>query len=306
MRGHNICFCLEIRKIIFELSSIPPLIWSSDLHFSEAVSREYKASPVPFFEESSAEQEFQSKSTPESLVTQPIRTVRDQDLGPAAISLKERSVVNLAVRSGEANVTAVSELGETTVASTIDTSLLSSVTATETTHVGQNVYIPLQQADYRSRESGTLYKQMNIQQSQDDIIRREHDDVYKSANSNELMHERASQMPYALSGAVALESMGIFPKTTASTTESSSPFNTTHLDYDHHRRKIDDTDSSLADQKYKKIRLTEPSRSVPFPAGAVSFPTGGGQEAAEEQYSQIQNGANVGYSYIQTGYPQGQ
>ena len=29
MRGHNICFPLEIRKIIFELSSIPPLIWSS-------------------------------------------------------------------------------------------------------------------------------------------------------------------------------------------------------------------------------------------------------------------------------------
>ena len=31
MRGHNICFCLEIRKIIFELSSLPPLIWSSAL-----------------------------------------------------------------------------------------------------------------------------------------------------------------------------------------------------------------------------------------------------------------------------------
>ena len=214
-------------------------------------------------------------------------------------------MVDLAVRSGEANVTAVSVLGETTVASTIDTSLLSSVTVTETTHVGQNVYIPLQQADFRGRESGTIYKQMDIQRSEDDIIRREHDDVYKSANS-ELMHERASQMPYALPGAVALESMGIFPKTTASLTASSSPFNTTHLDYDQHRRKIDDTDSSVADQKYKKIRLTEPSRSVSFPAGAVSFPTGGGQEAAEEQYSQIHNGANVGYSYIQTGYPQGQ
>ena len=29
MRGHNICFHPEIRKIIFELSSISPLIWSS-------------------------------------------------------------------------------------------------------------------------------------------------------------------------------------------------------------------------------------------------------------------------------------
>ena len=29
MRGHNICFCGEIRKIIFQLSSILPLIWSS-------------------------------------------------------------------------------------------------------------------------------------------------------------------------------------------------------------------------------------------------------------------------------------
>ena len=29
MRGHNICFCREIRKIIFELSLIPTLIWSS-------------------------------------------------------------------------------------------------------------------------------------------------------------------------------------------------------------------------------------------------------------------------------------
>ena len=29
MRGHNICFRLEIRKIVFKLSSIPSLIWSS-------------------------------------------------------------------------------------------------------------------------------------------------------------------------------------------------------------------------------------------------------------------------------------
>ena len=29
MRGHNICFHSEIRKIIFELSLIPLLIWSS-------------------------------------------------------------------------------------------------------------------------------------------------------------------------------------------------------------------------------------------------------------------------------------
>ena len=29
MRGHNICFHLEMREIIFELSSIPPLIWNS-------------------------------------------------------------------------------------------------------------------------------------------------------------------------------------------------------------------------------------------------------------------------------------
>ena len=29
MRCHKICFHCDIRKIIFELSSIPPLIWSS-------------------------------------------------------------------------------------------------------------------------------------------------------------------------------------------------------------------------------------------------------------------------------------
>ena len=29
MRGHNICFYSEIRKIIFELSSVPHLIWTS-------------------------------------------------------------------------------------------------------------------------------------------------------------------------------------------------------------------------------------------------------------------------------------
>ena len=28
MRGHNVCFCREIRKIIFELSAIAPLIRS--------------------------------------------------------------------------------------------------------------------------------------------------------------------------------------------------------------------------------------------------------------------------------------
>ena len=31
MSGHNIHFQSEIRKIIFELSSIPPLIWSFDI-----------------------------------------------------------------------------------------------------------------------------------------------------------------------------------------------------------------------------------------------------------------------------------
>ena len=35
MRGHNICFHQEIRKIIFDLFSIPCLIWSSDQHCSE-------------------------------------------------------------------------------------------------------------------------------------------------------------------------------------------------------------------------------------------------------------------------------
>ena len=29
MRGQNICFCGDIRKIIFELSSLRPLIWGS-------------------------------------------------------------------------------------------------------------------------------------------------------------------------------------------------------------------------------------------------------------------------------------
>ena len=29
MRGHNVCFYCVIRKIIFQLSSILPLIWSS-------------------------------------------------------------------------------------------------------------------------------------------------------------------------------------------------------------------------------------------------------------------------------------
>ena len=29
MRGHNICFPWEIRKMIYELYSIPPFIWSS-------------------------------------------------------------------------------------------------------------------------------------------------------------------------------------------------------------------------------------------------------------------------------------
>ena len=32
MRGYNICFHREIRKIIFELSSIPFLIWMSAIH----------------------------------------------------------------------------------------------------------------------------------------------------------------------------------------------------------------------------------------------------------------------------------
>ena len=30
MRGQNICFHGEIRKIIFEFPSIPPIIWSPD------------------------------------------------------------------------------------------------------------------------------------------------------------------------------------------------------------------------------------------------------------------------------------
>ena len=33
MRGHNVCFCQEIRKIFFELSSIPPFIWNSGIQY---------------------------------------------------------------------------------------------------------------------------------------------------------------------------------------------------------------------------------------------------------------------------------
>ena len=35
MKGRNICFRCEIRKNIFELSSIPPIIWSSAGHQNE-------------------------------------------------------------------------------------------------------------------------------------------------------------------------------------------------------------------------------------------------------------------------------
>ena len=34
MRGHNICFHSEIRKIISELSLFLLLIWSSELHYT--------------------------------------------------------------------------------------------------------------------------------------------------------------------------------------------------------------------------------------------------------------------------------
>ena len=40
MRGHNICFYWEIRKIIFELSLIPSLIWSFVLVQSNIVNVE--------------------------------------------------------------------------------------------------------------------------------------------------------------------------------------------------------------------------------------------------------------------------
>ena len=40
MRGHNICFLRDIRKIIFELSSIPPLIWSSELCYKDKLLKE--------------------------------------------------------------------------------------------------------------------------------------------------------------------------------------------------------------------------------------------------------------------------
>ena len=38
MRGHNICFHLEIRKINFELSCVPLLIWSSEYGFLMTIS----------------------------------------------------------------------------------------------------------------------------------------------------------------------------------------------------------------------------------------------------------------------------
>ena len=37
MRDHNICFHSEIGKIIFELSSVLPLIWSSFLVYQKSL-----------------------------------------------------------------------------------------------------------------------------------------------------------------------------------------------------------------------------------------------------------------------------
>ena len=37
MRSYNICFHGEIRKIIFELSSISALIWSSDRYYKKMI-----------------------------------------------------------------------------------------------------------------------------------------------------------------------------------------------------------------------------------------------------------------------------
>ena len=46
MRGHNICFHRETIKIISELFSIPPLIWSSDLSCTAVLARSRRLQSV--------------------------------------------------------------------------------------------------------------------------------------------------------------------------------------------------------------------------------------------------------------------
>ena len=63
MSGHNICFCSGIRKIIFELSSILLLIWSSvygykTVLYPSKITTNIKISPVKF----SFELDFPSKT----------------------------------------------------------------------------------------------------------------------------------------------------------------------------------------------------------------------------------------------------
>lgn len=233
----------------------------------------------------------------------PIKTTEELVSESGNIALRGESVVELVSRSGEAAVGAVNVLEAATtgslVASCVDSAVINTATsASADLQTGQNVYIPVLQEDYRTRESGGVYKQMNIHQSHEELQRRENDDIYKTLNT-QLLQQR-TQTPYVLPNTVALESLGIFPKTTASVIESSGPFtSSTQVEYEPYRRKIDETDPEQ-NQKYKKIRLTPTTRSV-------SYPVGSGQESfqvtQEVQYAQIQG--SPGYNYLTPGYSQG-
>ena len=218
--------------------------------------------------------------------------------------VKGEKVVGVPARSGEATVGVLSEIrGATAVnmaAGTVETTVLDSVTAASAEmQTGQNVYIPVVQEDYRGRDNENVYKQMNIQQTQVELQRSGSDGIYKPIN-NQLGQQRL-QVPYILPNTVPpLESLGIFPTTTASVLETSGPFIcSTQVDYEPYKRKIDENDT-VQSQKYKKIRLTPTTRSVSYPAGS-------GQETlpiapSGEQYGQLQSAS--GYSYLQSGYRQ--
>ena len=220
---------------------------------------------------------------------------------PNSVVVSEGSVVELPPGSREATVSVESEIQQASNVSlaecTVETSVLDSVTSANTEmQIGQDVpiYISVAPEEYAARHGDTVYKQVNIEQTQVELHRSE--SIDKPMNTQ--LSQQRLQRPYILPNtAPSLDISDIFPKTTASVLETSGPFTcSTQVDYEPFRRKIDESDPEQS-QKYKKIRLTPTTNCAERSHEALPIVPSG------EQNSQLQPAPE--YSYLQSGYTQG-
>ena len=289
-----------------------------------AVQSQFAAQPQSVAQPQSAAQP-QFAAQPQSIfsLTEPIMSsgelssgeltqppTKDDGMVTANLQGDRTGIANINTRPGETSVKSSAGVlyesssaalnintrpGETSVVSSAGVLYESSSAALVSNTVESNLINSATLSESASQDTHDIYNIIPIDQQLDEL-RDDKTNMYTSLESHmtqQLAQQRIPQMHYVLPNTVPLETMGLLPKPTSSFIDSTSGFNSTHVEYQPYRMKPIKSET-VHNQKYKRIRLTPQNRAMSIPGNvdqeSFNNPTN------KEQYGEVHN--EISYPYL--------